>query len=382
MDPEIASRILNFKSSDKEKDTLYWISRLLLCPGVVDRTGKLNQFNTHYSPIPDVGAFDKSFSTVCLETAENLWKCNDTIEVSWSGGIDSTAVALALLETKTPEKKLIIGCTMHSIIEYPKFYETYKDICKMISNKNFFSQERFETEHLVVTGDVGDQLWGSNLIANLSEKELYKKDEPWQSLLDWPDIFNQLIIPLPDFRPVPLGWHIAREPWTREQKNKFIDILTSHALSCPFEIKTCFDMAWWINFSTKVNHVSFNMANIAAYNNGLKYINLNNFIPFYLNDDFQRWSLINHDKKNFSTKLHYKQLAKEFIYSINQDADYIKNKSKDQSTFKMLDPKWASNYRKDINANYAIMSDGTIYSNKNDMPVDVIECIMRTKLSI
>ena len=370
MDQNVTDKILNFKTYDKEHDPLFWITRMLVGSSGVDRTGKYNAFKTEYDPIPSTDGFNKSFSTICLETAEKLWKDNDTIEVSWSGGIDSTAVALALMETKPADKKLIIGCSKFSIDEYPAFYETHKDICKLLTTEEFFSKDRLESAHLIVTGDVGDQIWGANLAVLLDEEELFKKDEPWQVMIDWPDVFKQS--KLKSFQ----SDHPVKQPWTKSQKDKFIEVLTDHISSCPFEIKTCFDMAWWLNFSTKINYVRLRMPMIATHDNKLSYINLNNFRPFYLTDDFQRWSIVNHNEKISSFKSSYKQGAKDFIFSINKDANYATHKQKEPSTPKMLDSKWFSRHRADVDANYVIMADGTAYNNRSDMPISIIEDIL------
>jgi len=362
MDPTIAEKILNFQPFDKESNPLFWITRLGGGIGGVDRTNKLNKFKSDYTPIPtDIGNFNKSFSDVCFEEAQKLWKDNDFIEVSWSGGIDSTSVALALLETKPESKKLQLTCSSHSITEYPKFYETHKDICNLISVEEYFSKEHAQSEHLIVTGDVGDQLWGINWI-NWDDKDL-----PWEAMLDLPDVFRQSHGTYPE---------AYKEPWSQGQKNKFADLINDHATACPFEIKTIFDMGWWLNFSTRVNYVGYRIKMIIAHNHKLNHINLNNLKPFYLTDDFQRWSLTNHNKKSGSVKTTYKQPAKDFIFSLHKDADYAKNKTQEPSLPKMIGGPWYGKHHHDINANYAVMSNGTIYSTRNDMPVSVIEDIM------
>ena len=365
MDSSVAEKILNFKPYDKVGDPLFWLPRFGVGSGGIDRTGKLNQFKSAYDPIPtDLDNFNKSFSDVCLEEAEKLWKDNDFIEVSWSGGIDSTAVAVALLQTKPSSKKLQLTCTSFSIDEYPKFYETHKDICNLISIEEFFSENRVRSEHLIVTGDVGDQIWGSNSSMRNGTELI---NLPWEVILDWPDVFKQANLQYPE----------VKEPWTQEQKNKFADMLNDHATACPFKVKTVFDMGGWINFSIKMNYVKYRMQMVIAYNHKLDYINLNNFKPFYLTDDFQRWSLTNYSNRVALSESTYKQPAKDFIFSFNQDADYAENKTKEASLPKMLrGSDWFGRYHHDENANYAVMADGTIYSTRNDMPVSVIESIL------
>jgi len=362
MDAGVAEKILNFNPYDKEHDLLFWLPRISVGSGGIDRTGKLNNFKSDYVPIPtDISNFNKSFADVCLDEAQKLWKDNDFIDLLWSGGIDSTAVAVALLKTKPETKKLQLTCTSFSIIEYPEFYETHKDICNVLSVEEFFSKERVQSNHLIVTGDVGDQIWGS--------RQGFREEQntSWEIMLDRENLFRQTTLQYPEIK----------EPWTQEQKNKLADILNDHATACPVEIKTVFDMSWWIKFSIKMNYVKFRTQMVIAYNHNLDYVNLNNFKPFFLTDDFQRWSLTDYSNRVATSETTYKQPAKDFIFSYTKDADYRNNKTKEASLPKMLTANnWFGRYHHDENANYAVMSNGTIYSTRNDMPVSVIEDIM------
>jgi hypothetical protein len=50
------------------------------------------------------------------------------VEVYWSGGIDSTALLVALLRTATPAQRaggLLIRLDDDSIVEYPLFYKEH-----------------------------------------------------------------------------------------------------------------------------------------------------------------------------------------------------------------------------------------------------------------
>ena len=54
-------------------------------------------------------------------------------------------------------------------------------------------------------------------------------------------------------------------------------------------------------------------------------------ISFFNSEDFQRWSIVNHDLKHKGTWKTYKWPSKEFIYEYNRDDNYLNNKTKETS---------------------------------------------------
>jgi hypothetical protein len=369
MDSSVADKILEFKPLHKVTDPLYWITRLLSGLCSIDRTGKLNNFKTQYEPIPDVTGFNKSFGQICLETAERYWQEHDYLQVLWSGGIDSTSTALALLETKPKDKTLVIVGTQSSIDEYPGFYDRYKEFCRVLTFEQFFSLANLNSGAVVITGDVGDQIFGANLaVSHPDEADLYKKDRPWHELFDWDDVFKQSTIARPPNSR-------DRAPWTRFEKNNLIAVLEDHALACPFPIRTCFDMSWWLNFSMKTNYVTVRIPLLIIENCGqqVERMDLTKRKAFYLNADFQLWSMTNHDIKIAAESRSYKQPSKDFIFSISGDADYARNKQKEPSTPKLLEENWFGNWRRNDAANYLMLSDGSMFNNTRDIPTKIVE---------
>lgn len=372
---------MNFSPMSKTDDTLFWIGRLLNGISAVDRTGQLNNFKSNYIPIPSVGDFDKSFGQICLETAERYWIEYDYLEVLWSGGIDSTAAALALLETKPATKKLVMVCTQNSIDEYPLFYERYKEFCRVLTSDEFFSIDNVNTTTTVITGDGGDQIFGSQLVV-VEDVDLHKTRNSWHEMLDWPDVFRQNTIKIPSHVKQPWPPKVsAMVPWTKEEKSHFIETLEQHITACPFPIKTCFDMAWWLNFSTKLNYVAVRIPVISVekFNKSQETLDLTTRKAFYLNDDFQRWSIANHDLKISTEGKSYKQPAKDFIYSITGDADYAINKRKEPSTPKLLEDNWFANWKKDLTANYVMLDDGRFFNTARPISTALLEEIFKTE---
>ena len=99
----------------------------------VDRTGHSNPFHMSYNPIPKFKNFNKSWEECCMEAARDLWKLGKPIIANYfnSGGIDSSGVLIALVETKSEFR-----CVEYSIhprillMKFPLMWE------KMVKDKN------------------------------------------------------------------------------------------------------------------------------------------------------------------------------------------------------------------------------------------------------
>ena len=372
--PDLASttveKITEFVPTSKTDDILFWMTRLMNGGSPVDRTGKLNKFNVTYSPIPTVdSSFNKTFGQICLETAENFWKTNSKINILWSGGIDSTSAALALLETKPENSVLSIICTEGSIAEYPAFYNTHTDLCRVLTGEQLLSLDILFSTELVITGDVGDQLFGANLGREaVNGTHFANMNNSWTSIFEFDDPFKTAQF---DTTQNPS----LVTPWTPAQLDNFVNIIEEHATACPFPVKTLFDMNWWLNFSTKMNFVTARIPVLILEqcDQDVTKIDLNSRQAFYLNDDFQRWALSDRDLKVPTSLSTFKQPAKDFIFSLNGDADYAANKRKEPSTPKMLANGWFSKWKMDNNANYAILGNGQVFNSRNHMSTEVLD---------
>jgi sporulation protein YlmC with PRC-barrel domain len=138
---------------------------------------------------------------------------------------------------------------------------------------------------------------------------------------------------------------------------------------------------WWLTFTTKMNYVTHKFPSLVADHNMSmsKETRLDTFIPFYLSDDFQRWSMLNQDIKMPNGPTTYKQPIKDLIIELFGDKEFIQNKGKELSTIKTVELNWHSNWIKNTNVNYARLSDGTYYSKGNDLSLDQVESLINGK---
>jgi len=87
----------------------------------------------------------------------------------------------------------------------------------------------------------------------------------------------------------------------------------------PIEIKTVFDLYWWLQFTLKWQEMIFLFLTMSP---NFTLNQFNNLIHFYRTEDFQLWSILNHDKKIKDTWQTFKFVVKDFIYDFTKDSEY------------------------------------------------------------
>ena len=254
-------------------------------------------------PIPEIkGQFNKNLNEVCISQAISLWnQCEEHINIYWSGGIDSTLALVSLLNTCPAKKNIHVYCNMNSVYENPHLYKKLLTL-NNIKFKN--SSLEIDDKALFVTGDLGDQIFGSELIFKISGK--FGFDSIFKP-------YEQIIFDLFDYR---IGNQLSKHLY---------DFYTPIVNRAPFKIETAFDFIWWWNFSHKWQ--------------GVKY-RKKCFLPdeikihhFFDSIEFQLWSLSNHDKKIYKNVESYKYEAKKIIYDFDNNEEYLRNKKKLGSPF-------------------------------------------------
>ena len=281
---------------------------------IIDRTSTLNSDIEVISKLPEAlstGAGTKFNKVVNHRANIILQKAKDEnkdIKVSYSGGIDSTVALIALIKQKEnfPEVKITVVLSKESVKEYPIFFSRHikgkfplawankKNLGEVLANK-----KKGKKDFFVVTGELGDQLFGSSLMFrdNLN-KDLDK---------DWTEVFTPRFV----------------NYW-----KPLIDIL-------PQEDRSAANILWWLNFVLKYQWVQLRMFALVGGK-----IPLNNFIHFFGGPRFQRWAMLTPMSTkfpNFKNEKTYKQPAKEYIYNFTGDEKYLKNKTKKGSLKENLD---------------------------------------------
>tara|TARA_Y100000593_G_scaffold24294_1_gene48414 strand:+ start:2165 stop:3859 length:1695 start_codon:yes stop_codon:yes gene_type:complete len=289
--------------------------------------------------IPNVGSFNETFENVADARAAALWDENKKISVFWSGGIDSTVALVALLKT-VPTNRLS-DLTVHysdaSIDEYPQFYADHIDgkltvaktprtntpADRYLAEDIFLSNTTKEIAkslktNLVVTGELGDQCFGSASFATNQDRISSTVDD-FLAQEDFLDIRDE------------------------------IDALSD---ACPIEIKTVPTLMWWWNFTLKWSEVRYR--SLTAVNDPESFANVRHFFD---TDDFQRWSIANDNLKIKSTPETYKFTAKDYIHAFAKHDVYRDKKLKVGS----LGVRWGKPLA--IDSNHTIISAGDTSTN-------------------
>ena len=281
---------------------------------LIDRTETLDagiEFEV-LDGLKDFSVSEKSFSEVCADRAafiaQKSFAENRKIQILWSGGIDSTLALVSIfkeLEKRDELNRLEILLSKESVAEYPKFF---RDVIEKRLNYVFFEPPIYDfldAEKVIVTGEHGDQIFGSDKIQHYVNT-------------------NQAFRPFEEILPI----MIARKLGSTELVDSLISFLMPQIEKSPVKIKTLFDFLWWMNFSLKWQHVSLRM----FYSIEDERFSIDkNFIHFFSAENFQNWSISNHDLKIKKTWKSYKYIAKECIYDFHKDEYYLLNKEKEQS---------------------------------------------------
>lgn len=236
---------------------------------IVDRTGTLpaplDIAITHPMPGPGRAV---NFHDLMAARAAELVARGKPIIVYWSGGIDSTAALVALLKAGVKDVGLTVRMSRFSPSEFTSFFDAHLrsqdglaiewiGACAHLS----LTREDLQT-HTVVTGELGDQLFGS---------VCYRYYTPAGTrilpAIDDCDCDHLWIDGL-----VPKGtWLLFLEPWEKAFMAPFmpgerpstgylenhrsaeavVDYLRPLMAKCPFEVRNAFDAWWWINFTCK-----------------------------------------------------------------------------------------------------------------------------------
>ncbi len=278
----------------------------------IDRFGFLNQFSKWnlgnkddwFSLQSSISNSDEKFKEIFYDRINEIInksnKENLNIYISWSGGVDSSAMVCGFLTSNIDKSKLKILYTEESINEHPFLYEILlKNNIEMIDLTNdLYAQIYISTinDGLLVTGWCADQLFGSIINQN------------------YPDYFNK-----------------SYKDWIINYSKKVNVDFTNSIEQCEsaFEyyklpVKVFPQWAWFMNFAVKWEFVKITPFAVIG-------IDTDRIINFFDVEDFQKWSINNYDilsVKNQTKPNEYKLPLKKIIEEYTKDVDYTKYKCK------------------------------------------------------
>lgn len=315
-------------------DVNAWASIYKMIPpnvSLVDRCNHIKmpfRFKT-YEPFTmptDLSNFSMTYEECCLERAQELIdlskRLNKPITVFYSGGIDSTTALISfmkLLNENELRERVRVAMSVESIDENVNFYYDYiRKNCTIVSSE--YMSSMIDGSSIIVGGEHNDQLFGSDIVGQIYRYGDYKN------------------LHQPYSRDFIVGW--MRKFMQQSEPNKWYDLLDEHIRTqAPCEISTNFHFLWWYNFCFKWQCVYFRMltridlSNRALLNDEfLK----NYYHHFFSSENFQKWSMLNHDLKIGKDWTDYKMESKKFIYEYNKDEIYKDTKIKSGSLYTLF----------------------------------------------
>jgi hypothetical protein len=257
--------------------------------------------------------FNKSYKEVCIERAlsivEYSRQINKPILIMYSGGIDSTTVMVSFLMAGVDTSGIRVALNTTSITENPNFYYNHiRGKFKTIPSEH--ALDLLNGEYIVVGGEFNDQLFGSDI---------------YRSIIDYGGM-ELLLSPLNESRVVPFMVHAGMSENGARTWYSLLSEQIKKTNLC--EVALVKDFFWWYNFCFKWQTVYYRIilrSNNPVFNSEFTETY---YRQFFEADDFQRWSMLNPDKKIHTGWHGYKSTAKDLIYEYTQDLDYFKNKTK------------------------------------------------------
>jgi hypothetical protein len=276
---------------------------------------------TNLFPLPSNRPSSDRFEDLCDERATELLRLADELDsnlyVLWSGGIDSTTAAAALLKNANHEqkKRIVFLLSDVSIHENPRFYEDYLRGKVMVKPTELFSRV-IGTKNILTSGELGDQVFGSNI----SSERLMM-------------MYGNEIIHKPYSKDILFEFYNAK--FKNEAVTSFyLEIFDSLMSAAPIRIATYFDYFWWLIFTLEWQSVYVRAMQFTHEKNtqriSIEYIR-KNIAPFFGTEDFQIWSINNLDKRVRGEWKTFKWPCKDYILDFTKDVEYFEKKGKEAS---------------------------------------------------
>jgi hypothetical protein len=242
--------------------------------------------------------FRKPFRDIALEAAKAIVDRaqGQRISISWSGGLDSTGALFSLMQYADP-KQLKVFCNYNSIVESGALFDTYIkgqgiDYCLTTPLQN----PTFD-EGLIVSGYLGDQLFGQ-----------YHNLQPGQFTMAWQDYLNRDQVEVMER---------ILENWPGEPVKTVPEFLSFNELNSKWQMG-------------KTNRMRNMPPEIAS-----------RIINFYETVDFQKWSIGRYEEKYLSAdRTTHKWAIKTLLKELMNSEDYPMNKIVQTSHYHILQHDW------------------------------------------
>jgi len=293
---------------------------------LIDRTQSIPHFldiDYSYCPIPNDKTFNLDFHTVTKNRCIELLSLGKQINVSWSGGLDSTYVLFSLYNYADDKSQIKVYATYNSIIESGDLFDRFiKNKINYTIKPNYTSFTKYsENNCIYVTGSMSNQLFYHGLTYNKNRDPILQfKDYTLHKIHD---AYDETLYKVADLC---LGTVLT------DDCLQFLEPLIQNSVK---PISTIQDLRWYLNFNCYWYNVLTN-----AYV-GLEKDKINRIHAFFNTDEFQLWSINNKDpvtKTGDYTDERWQ--IRETISEYIKDSYFSKNKKKITSVLSPLRSNW------------------------------------------
>ncbi len=302
--------------------------RFLHC-SIIDRTGTLDQgfAYTALDRIPAPATDGATFADLCdaigAEIVAGAISAGKEIAVLWSGGIDSTTTLIAVMKSADQRgcsDRIRVLLSLDSVQENPGFFLRQIKGQYQLQPVTHPISASLDPSLVNVTGEHGDQLFGSHILASYVRRGL--------GLADYRDMLPLVLL------------ERSGNPLSARRVQRYLAPVIAAA---PVPVRTLFDCLWWLNFSLKWQEVTLRLPVFRGEEARTIYESLRHF---FRDERFQAWALANSQIRRVPVWARYKEEAKRYILDFTGDRDYYQTKEKEDSLKNvMVDPASTSRYR-------------------------------------
>jgi hypothetical protein len=293
---------------------------------LVDRTKSIEHFldiDYSYSPIPQKSNFNMDFGEVTKKRCIELLSLGKQINVSWSGGLDSTYVLFSLYHYANDKSQIKVYGTYNSVIESGDLFDRFiKNKIRYSIKTNYTSDNKYSDDNCIyVTGSMSNQLFTPGLSYNKNRDCILKFKDV--SFIGEQDRINPHLVKYADVS--------YKEVLTDE----CLEFLTPSILSSQKPINTLQDLRWFALF----NYTWYSVLTNSFI--GMERDKIERIHSFFNTDEFQLWSIYNKDpitKTGDYTDERWQ--IREAISEYIGDDYFSKNKKKFTSVMSPLRSNW------------------------------------------
>jgi hypothetical protein len=239
-----------------------------------DRSGQTPHYlnvDTKSYPIPQFSSISPDFMGVVEERAKQLLSLGKRINVSWSGGIDSTFVLFTLYNYANDKSQIKVYGTYNSVIESGDLFDKYikyKFDYDIHVNTNYEDNFICKEDEIFVTGSMGNNIFYQDLNYHEPDSWMRFKEDGFK-----PDLIKKY----------------SDQPYTSALQDCNLEFLESSIKNSPRKIETLQDLRWWIQFAFNWHTTKSN-----CYI-GVGKDRADKIYSFFDSDSFQIWSITNKD---------------------------------------------------------------------------------------